>query len=171
MNVLSLAADAPRANYFEELCQRGRHGTRANFYPGNAKPRPNQEDRFAVHTDITLFTILTSDNTPGSLEVKTSRGEWVFADPVPNTLFVNLGDVMQRCTNDKWQATEHKVVWRENEIEDRISLIFFVNMNPDAHLECLSSFVPVGEKPKYEPIPYFEFISKKVAAFGAPLYK
>lgn len=160
MHIFSLAAKAPE-DYFYQNCLNGPHGMKCNFYPANSTPKPNQLDRFAAHTDITPFTILATDNCPGSLKVKNAQGEWVFADPVTDALFVNLGDVMQRWTNDKWKATEHKVVWSDRDkIEDRLAIPFFVAMNPNAKMECLPSFVPKGEKPKYEPVSISEYVSE-----------
>ena len=83
---------------------------------------------------------------------------------------VNLGKLMARWTNDMWQATVHRVVSpalactctdMDNEHNEdgtthrstrRQSLIFFLNPNYDAIVECLPSCKSSSEPPRYKPI-------------------
>jgi isopenicillin N synthase-like dioxygenase len=34
-----------------------------------------------------------------------SEGEWIAAEPIPGTILVNLGDLMQFWTSDRYLAT------------------------------------------------------------------
>lgn len=165
LRVFALAVKAPDENYFYRNCHDGPHSLKGNFYPSYSKPKPNQDDRFAAHTDITAFTILATDDCPKALQVKDVKGEWIYADPVRGALFVNLGDVMQRWTNDRWKATEHKVVWPKGDhVPDRQSIVFFVLMNPDAIVECVPSCIREGSKAKYESITYRDFFEGPMRA-------
>lgn len=46
-----------------------------------------------VHTDSSVLAILNQDEV-GGLEVL-KDGQWFSVEPIPNTLIVNLGDMMQ----------------------------------------------------------------------------
>jgi len=67
---------------------------------------------------------------------------------------VNIGDLMQRWTNDRWVSTVHRVV---NPPDDkasgsrRQSIVFFHNPNYDAAIEAIGTCVPPGQSPKYPP--------------------
>ena len=47
-----------------------------------------------------------------------SGGEWIQADPVPGTILVNLGDLMQFWTSDRYLATVTKVHFMINSSAD-----------------------------------------------------
>ncbi|MBU1294246.1 MAG: 2OG-Fe(II) oxygenase, partial [Gammaproteobacteria bacterium] len=65
-------------------------------------PRPaNDHDNGAgAHTDYGCVTLLLQDQI-GGLQVKNRKGEWVDATPIDEALVVNIGDLMQRWTNDE----------------------------------------------------------------------
>jgi len=46
----------------------------------------------------------------GGLEVQDSEGNFVPASPVPETVVVNIGDLLQRWSNDVLKSTIHRVV-------------------------------------------------------------
>jgi isopenicillin N synthase-like dioxygenase len=49
-----------------------------------------------AHTDYGCVTFLLQDSTKGALQVKSTVGEWINADPIPGTFVVNIGDMMER---------------------------------------------------------------------------
>lgn len=164
MRLFSVAAQAPTADFFYDQCHQGEHILRANFYPKADRQGTSQSTRFGEHTDSTPFTILATDDTPGSLQVKNADGLWVHADPVPGTMFVNLGDFMALWTNDKWKATVHKVVWPEKGIAaDRLSLVYFLLVDPETVVECLPSCVGQGATPKYRPTSHADYVNARMA--------
>eukprot|EP00756_Hemistasia_phaeocysticola_P047977 Hpha_TRINITY_DN22426_c0_g1::TRINITY_DN22426_c0_g1_i1::g.95052::m.95052 len=101
--------------------------------------------RAGPHTDYGALTILRSGG-PG-LQVWRGEGQgWVNAPDPPDGFIVNVGDLLQRWTNDRWTSTLHRVVApREGRAERRQSLAFFVNVNGDAVVEPLKGCGP----PKY----------------------
>ncbi|XP_045130714.1 UPF0676 protein C1494.01-like isoform X2 [Portunus trituberculatus] len=60
--------------------------------------------RCGAHTDYGTVTLLFQD-TRGGLEVKERGGSWVSALPIPGTILVNAGDILQFWTGDTFRAT------------------------------------------------------------------
>jgi len=75
------------------------------------------------HSDMGFLTMLLQDEN-GGLEVK-SRGsdEWIAAQPIPGTLVVNIGDMLELWTHGIYQATFHRV--KNTSGSDRMSFPFF----------------------------------------------
>ncbi len=59
--------------------------------------------RLHSHCDFLTITLLLQDDV-GGLEVK-SGDEWIQATPIPGTILVNLGEMMQFWTADRYVAT------------------------------------------------------------------
>lgn len=73
---------------------------------------------------------------------------YVPATPIPGTIIVNIGDIMQRWTADSLIATKHRVSIPEVETKKRLSrqsMAFFVFPDDDYVIECLD------DSNKYEP--------------------
>jgi isopenicillin N synthase-like dioxygenase len=124
-----------------------RHGSalRLAHYPAVDGPLPRGQLRAGAHTDYGTLTILWTDGEPG-LEVETVGEGWASVDPVPGGLIVNLGDLMQRWTNDRWRSTMHRVV-ATGDAGPRLSIPFFHNANWDARVECIVD----GVTPRHPP--------------------
>jgi isopenicillin N synthase-like dioxygenase len=153
MRLFALALDLP-AEFFHDTTDRHISGIRANHYPEQLEaPRPGQI-RAGAHTDYGAVTILLPDHVPG-LEVLSGRGEWVAVLPPAGAFVCNLGDLMQRWTNDRWISTLHRVVNPPRETaagNRRLSIAFFHQPNYDARIECLPSCCGPGRPPRYEPV-------------------
>jgi isopenicillin N synthase-like dioxygenase len=86
-------------------------------------------------SDYGALTIL-STREPG-LQVFVNH-DWYSVPFVENAYIINLGDLMRRWTNDRWQSTLHRVVMPSTEqLEKRYSMAYFCNMNGDALIESL----------------------------------
>lgn len=126
----------------------------ANWYP----PQPEEPDpdqvRGSAHIDFSALTILYQDDAPGGLEVHDHSGEWRPVPPIPGSYVVNLGDLMNRFTNDRWRATPHRVINPPREAADRgrISIPYFQMPNWDAVIECVPTCEPDEGGPCYPPI-------------------
>jgi len=161
MNVFSVALSMPEDHIYNH-CNKAGHWLKVNFYPIVNERKENQ-DRFPEHTDSTPFTIVCLDQSPNSLMVKNVKGEWVFANAPKNTFFVNLGDILTHWTNDKWVATPHKVVFpQRGTMKDRMSLVFFVQVNHDANLTCIPSCLNDDGKAKFEPMSFEDYTTTKM---------
>jgi isopenicillin N synthase-like dioxygenase len=133
----------------------------ANWYPPQlAEPLPGQV-RSRTHIDFSFFTILSHDDAPGGLEVRDHEGVWHSLTATPGTYVVNLGDVMNRLTNDRWKATYHRVVNPPAEARHRgrVSIPYFVTPAYDSVIDCVPTCE--GDGVRYEPIAAGEYAEQR----------
>lgn len=97
-----------------------------------------------VHTDSSVLSILNPDDHVSGLQVL-KEDQWLTVKPASNTLIVNLGDMMQAISSDRYKSVSHRVKV-EKDIE-RISICYFVFPGEDV----------VIESNKYKPFTYNEF--------------
>lgn len=79
------------------------------------------------HTDSGILTLLHQDPT-GGLEVLNASREWVPAPYVPNSIVVNIGDLLASVSGGRFVATMHRVRKNSNgsaEGQGRLSVPFF----------------------------------------------
>jgi isopenicillin N synthase-like dioxygenase len=114
--------------------------------------------RAGAHRDYGCLTIIRSD--AGGLEAQTRDGEWLPVHASPGGFVVNIGDLMQRWTGDRWVSTLHRVVGTEGESPRRQSLVFFHNPRSDAVIETL------GGGTAYEPVTAGEYVLARAAEAG-----
>ena len=71
--------------------------------------------------------------------------------PAPGAFVVNVGDMMQCWTNDRWPSTMHRVI---NQISgrDRWSIAYFFDLDAESRIEPLASCVTATRPPRYAPI-------------------
>jgi isopenicillin N synthase-like dioxygenase len=121
---------------------------RVLHYPSRPMtPDRNPESGAGTHTDYGNLTILATD-TVGGLQVQTRSGEWIDVPKIPGTFVCNISDLLMQWTNDVYVSTPHRVAIP---VQDRYSVAFFLDPNPEAHVEVLKSCVPDGASPKYQP--------------------
>ena len=90
-----------------------------------------------VHKDSGFLTLLLQDENPG-LEAQANDNTWHPVDPVPGSLVVNTGELLQLITHNYFIATPHRVI---NRIDDeRYSSAFFYS--PDLNTELTP--LPIG---------------------------
>jgi isopenicillin N synthase-like dioxygenase len=131
------------------------------YYP----PQPPElgDDQFGVspHTDWGCLTLLYQDQT-GGLEVRGRDGQWVTAHPIPGTFVVNVGDLLARWTNDRFNSTPHRVVNRSGRA--RFSCAMFVDPNRDT---VIAPVLRDGEAAKYQPVTCGDYVQSRFdAAFA-----
>jgi isopenicillin N synthase-like dioxygenase len=142
-------------HYFDKTVDKNISMLRVLRYPRQlSAPLPGQL-RAGAHSDYGSMTILRKEPGDIGLEVLNKAGKWTSVPVVEGTFIVNIGDLMQQWTNDKWTSTMHRVVnppLDSDENRDRLSIVFFHQPNYDAMIECLPTCLAPGEKPKYEPV-------------------
>jgi isopenicillin N synthase-like dioxygenase len=126
---------------------------RLNYYP--VCPLPDLALGIGRHKDSGVLTIISQDDV-GGLEVKRkSDGEWVRIKPTPNAYVVNIGDIFQVWSNDKYESVEHRAM--VNSKRERYSIPFFFNPAHHVDVEPLSEFIDEENPPKYQPYNWGKF--------------
>lgn len=93
-----------------------------------------EAERAAPHEDINLITLLPAATAPG-LEVKDMQGNWHAVNCDPGNIVVNVGDMLQMCTNHYYRSTTHRVVNpRETENNSRFSMPMFLHPRDEVRL-------------------------------------
>lgn len=138
-----------------------------HHYPALTVPPLPGQLRTGAHTDYGALTILAMTEARGGLEAQMADGRWLPVRPGPGELVVNLGDMMQRWTNDRWVSTMHRVVTPEaldDATSRRISVGYFMHPNYDARIECFATCLAEGETPRHPPITAGGHIRAKIEA-------
>ena len=127
-------------------------------------PPPALGLRAGPHEDINAITLLLGAEEAG-LEVKDRDGRWVAVNPPPGSVVVNIGDMLQRLTNDRLPSTTHRVV---NPAIDRqgvarYSTPFFLHFAPDYRIETLAGCVTPDRPNRYaEAITSWDYLQERL---------
>jgi isopenicillin N synthase-like dioxygenase len=143
-------------HHFGPLIDRHTSALRALRYPdlGGTAPEPGQL-RAGAHSDYGTLTLLRQDDAPGGLEVRGADGTWHPVPAADGAFVVNVGDALERWSNDRWRSTLHRVVVPPTTAGHdctRQSMAFFHNANWDAVIECLPACSGPDHPPRYAPI-------------------
>ncbi|CAK8534753.1 unnamed protein product [Lathyrus sativus] len=90
-----------------------------HYYP--ACPQPELTMGTTKHSDGSFLTVLLQDHI-GGLQIL-HEDKWIDVPPIPEALVVNIGDLLQLVTNDRFKSVEHRVL--ANSIGPRISVACF----------------------------------------------
>ena len=144
------------AGWFEPFIDRHTSALRALHYPDLSGQHVEQGQlRAGAHTDYGTLTLLRQDDAPGGLQLRGADGEWHAVPAVPGAFVVNVGDALQRWTNDRWRSTLHRVVVPPRDADrdcERYSMAFFHNANWDALIECIPTCRAHGEPARHPPV-------------------
>ncbi|MEX2349753.1 MAG: 2-oxoglutarate and iron-dependent oxygenase domain-containing protein [Flavobacteriaceae bacterium] len=152
--------------YFDHWASNGNSILRAIHYPPITE-EPNGAVRAGAHGDINLITLLMGAST-GGLQVLRKDGEWIDAIPQEDELVINVGDMLERHTNNKLRSTIHRVVNppREDWDKPRYSIPFFMHPRSDMRLDCLPECVDEKHPKAYEDITAGEFLHQRLVDIG-----
>jgi isopenicillin N synthase-like dioxygenase len=133
---------------------------RLNYYP-QCTLAASAERLFGVgeHTDAGALTLLLQDDQPG-LEV-CRDGQWHLVEPTPGALVINVGDMIQVWSNDRYRAALHRVV--TNPSGDRYSVPFFLSPSYETTYAPLPTTVTPERPARYRPIQWREFRTLRAA--------
>jgi isopenicillin N synthase-like dioxygenase len=166
MRLFALGLDLPES-YFDSRIDRHFAVFHALHYGARTTPPQPGQLRAGAHSDFGSLTVIYPPAGGDGLEVQAPSGNWVAVDPAPGAFVINIGDLMQRWTNDRWSSTLHRVVnpaddagWRER----RLSLGFFCHPNYDAMVSCLPSCRAPDAAPKYPDILAGDYMRQKIMA-------
>lgn len=163
MRFFALALDLPES-YFDAFVDHEASALRLLNYPAPTEPPVPGQLRAGVHSDYGSLTILLQESAPGGLEVMGLDGLWHAVPAIPGSFVINIGDLMQRWTNDRWKSTLHRVVVPPDELaaaSRRQSIAFFHQPNWDARIACIETCLAPGEAALYPPIGSGEYLASK----------
>jgi isopenicillin N synthase-like dioxygenase len=91
--------------------------------------------RAAPHEDINLITLLPAATAPG-LEVLDITNNWHSVTCDPGNIVVNVGDMLQMCTQQYYKSTTHRVINPTKQVENtsRFSMPLFLHPQPNVYL-------------------------------------
>jgi len=153
-------------NYFAPHIKNGNSILRAIHYPP-IKQEPKSAVRAEQHEDINLITLLVGASADG-LQVLNKNNEWIPVTALPEQIVVNVGDMLQRLTNNKLKSTTHRVVNPPRELwgSSRYSIPFFLHPRSEMSLDCLESCVTNDNPIQYEPITAGEYLNERLREIG-----
>jgi isopenicillin N synthase-like dioxygenase len=153
-------------NYFDKHIHNGNSILRAIHY-GPITEEPKDAVRAAEHEDINLITLLMGASAEG-LEVLNKNNEWVAVTALPEQVVVNVGDMLQRLTNNRLKSTTHRVVNppREKWGSSRYSIPFFLHPRSEMRLDCLPQCVTAENPLHYAPISAGEYLDERLREIG-----
>ena len=130
--------------------------TRVIHYPA-MKPTEDNMLRIGEHSDYGTITLLWDINGVPGLEVQDIHGNWHHVPYVWNGVVVNIGDLLQRWTNDYFKSTKHRV---NNDYchVPRFSMPHFVDPTPGTIVKNLTT-----QPDKYAPIESKEYLMWRLA--------
>ena len=124
--------------------------------------------RAGQHEDINLITLLVGSGEPG-LEVLTLQGAWIPVTTIAETIVVNVGDMLQRLTNNVLRSTTHRVVNPPAPYSEvpRYSIPFFLHPNSEFLIKSLAGCV-TAENPEHypEPITANDYLTQRLIEIG-----
>jgi len=153
-------------DYFDTEIRNGNSILRAIHYPPITE-EPDSAIRAEQHEDINLITLLVGASA-GGLQLLTKEDEWVPIMPEENEIVINVGDMLQRLTNNYLKSTTHRVVNppREEWHLPRLSIPFFLHPKSNMDLSCLDKCVDAEHPCVYEPITAGEYLEERLKEIG-----
>jgi len=139
---------------------------RLNYYPECPTPERPVDASVAKagylgvnqHTDAGAVTVLFQDR-PG-LEVF-HEGAWKLIEPRRDAFVINIGDIVQVWSNDRYRAALHRALVQPD--VERFTTAFFLNPPYSADYAPLPSVIDARHPARYRPINWGEFRSRRTA--------
>jgi isopenicillin N synthase-like dioxygenase len=153
-------------HYFDQYIHNGNSILRAIHYPPITE-EPKSSIRAEQHEDINLITLLVGASADG-LQILTKQNEWIPVTSLPDQIVVNVGDMLQRLTNNKLKSTTHRVINppREKWNTSRFSIPFFLHPKSDMSLACLNSCQDSTHPKSYTDMNAGEYLDERLREIG-----
>ena len=156
-------------DYFEQHVFNGNSILRAIHYFPIEHPEDLAPDavRAGAHEDINLITLLIGASADG-LEVLTKDGQWFPIKAKGKDLVVNVGDMLQRLTDNKLKSTTHRVINPPAELMkmSRLSVPFFLHPKPEMSLASLPSCINETHPKVYADYTAGQYLNERLREIG-----
>ncbi len=150
------------ADFFVDPVADGNSVLRLLHYPPVEGDGPSI--RAGAHEDINTITLLLGAEEAG-LEILDRDGRWLSVTPKEGELAVNVGDMLQRLTNNRLRSTTHRVANPASARRGhaRYSMPFFLHFRPDYLIETLPSCVDAEHPDQYpQPITAHDYLMQRL---------
>jgi len=153
-------------HYFDDHAHNGNSILRSIHYPPITS-EPKSAIRAEQHEDINLITLLVGASADG-LQILTKKNEWVGVTSLPEQIVVNVGDMLQRLTNNRLRSTTHRVVNPSRELwaTSRYSIPFFLHPKSNMNLACLEGCINDSNPKAYEDATAGEYLDERLREIG-----
>ena len=148
--------------FFADTVADGNSVLRLLHYPPMGPDGPSI--RAGAHEDINTITLLLGAEEAG-LQLLDRDGNWLPVQPKAGELAVNVGDMLQRLTNNKLRSTTHRVMnpAPERRGHARYSMPFFLHFRPDYLIETLPDCMGADRPNLYpEPITAHDYLAERL---------
>jgi len=152
------------AAFFADRYRKRMQRTNFTHYPAQPADAPADHFGIAPHSDFGCITVLHQDSTSG-LELLAKNGDWVAAPPIEGTLVINIGDLLERWTNNRFVSTKHRA---RNPVGcERISIATFYDPDFDVIVDPRDLDPSGAIDPIFEPVAAGEHIAGRIQrSFG-----
>jgi len=153
-------------NYFDQFVHNGNSILRPIHYPP-VKTLETKAVRAGEHEDINLITLLVGASADG-LQVLNKQGEWKNVTAIEDHIVVNVGDMLQRLTNNKLRSTTHRVINppQAKMGTSRYSVPFFLHPISEMPLNCLPETIDEAHPKKYDDITAGDYLTERLIEIG-----
>jgi isopenicillin N synthase-like dioxygenase len=155
--LIALSLELPES-FFARFFELPASTLRLIRYPPHPEAARANQLGAGAHTDWGGITLLAQDDL-GGLEVRNAADEWIQATPIADTFVINLGDLMQRWTNDFYRSNMHRVK-NNAKSADRYSIPFFYSPRHDARIECMPTCTDTAHPPRYATVSAREHVDE-----------
>jgi isopenicillin N synthase-like dioxygenase len=152
--------------FFDYQVHNGNSILRCIHYPPITN-EPKSAIRAEQHEDINLITLLVGASADG-LEILSRKNQWVPVTSLPDQIVVNVGDMLQRLTNNKLRSTTHRVVNPKRELwhTSRFSMPFFLHPRSNMSLACLDSCIDERHPKSYPDATAGQYLDERLREIG-----
>ena len=154
------------SDYFDAHIHQGNSILRCIHYPPITH-EPKSAIRAEQHEDINLITLLVGASADG-LQILNKQGDWVGVTSLPQQSVVNVGDMLQRLTNNMLKSTTHRVVNPPREFwhTSRFSMPFFLHPRSNMSLACLDRCIDADHPKAFADITAGEYLDERLREIG-----